>query len=185
MGGFNIHFQVGVAQLLQMTHGGAEIVVPAFKAGAAAMEKLGRHGEKSLAREALGDVANMRVDAESFLHHQKTARWRRARGRATYSRMDVPSLTLTVTNSLRISIVVLLRISAELSPAWGSSGVLCWAARIAHARRACLADFVNAAKLLMSMTFPARRLTPRSSCSFHDVRGAGCRHPSLRFVRSR
>ena len=79
MGGFDVDFQVGVAQFLQMPHGGAEIVVPAFKAGAGAMEKLGRHGEKSLARESLGDVANMRVDAKGFLHHQKTARWRRAR----------------------------------------------------------------------------------------------------------
>ena len=61
-----------------MTHGGAKIVVPAFKSGAAAMEKLGRHGQKSFAREAFGDVADMRVYAESLLHHQKAARGPRA-----------------------------------------------------------------------------------------------------------
>ena len=44
--------------------------------------------------EALGHVADMRVDAECLLKHEQPASGRRASGCATQARMVVPSSTL-------------------------------------------------------------------------------------------
>src|SRR6266566_3786050 len=76
--GSKISFHVWVAQFLHMRHARCEVVVPALESSPGAMEKLGRCSQKSFSREAFGNVADMRVDTESFLHDQQTAYSQRA-----------------------------------------------------------------------------------------------------------
>src|SRR5579885_1233706 len=63
-----------------MHHGRREIIISALEAGAGAMKQLRRDGEKTFARKAFGNVADVGIDAESFLHHEQPALRRRARG---------------------------------------------------------------------------------------------------------
>src|SRR5437660_3923776 len=61
-----------------MGHARGEIVVTALESGPCAMEKLGCNNQESLSREALSNVADMRIHAEGFLHYQQPARRRRS-----------------------------------------------------------------------------------------------------------
>ncbi len=66
-GGADVGGEAGVGELLHVADALRHVGVAAFKTGAGAVEQFGRDGEVAFGGEAVGYIADVRVDAEDFL----------------------------------------------------------------------------------------------------------------------